>query len=117
MPFGLNKGNDGTCRDYVIDMNQTVKRRKAYALHRMSQAIDRILCDSSKEEKAQAVKWVKAWTECHTTLMEQGELICGGGVDQVLLLMATLGHVKVVRNQIQQCTGICRLLKELTRDR
>lgn len=44
-------------------MKRTIEQRKAYALHRMSAALDRVIRITSEEKKERANKWVKAWQD------------------------------------------------------
>jgi hypothetical protein len=42
-------------------MKKPLRQRRNYAALRVCIAIERLLAATSKEEKAQANKWVKAW--------------------------------------------------------
>jgi hypothetical protein len=46
--------------------------REAYAAHRMSAAIDRIIVTDSAEDKRQAARWATAWgTVCGAAIRRQ----------------------------------------------
>ena len=42
-------------------MRRDKHQRQAYALRRLSKAVDRAIVATSKEEKARAKKWTEAW--------------------------------------------------------
>ena len=48
-------------------MKKVSPQQLDYALHRMGLAIDRLIKNEAKEEKARAVKWLAAWKAWHLT--------------------------------------------------
>ena len=46
-------------------MKKASPQQLDYALHRMSLAIDRLIRNEAKEEKARAVRWLAAWKAWH----------------------------------------------------
>ena len=54
-------------------MGRSLTQREDYALYRMGLAIERILKDGSKEDKAMAIGWVRVWKDYHAVLLDTHE--------------------------------------------
>ncbi|WP_176318012.1 hypothetical protein [Burkholderia vietnamiensis] len=42
-------------------MRRDTHQRRAYALRRMSKAVDRVICGRTESDKARASRWAVAW--------------------------------------------------------
>lgn len=56
-------------------MRRNFDQREAYALHRFSEGITRLLHAQSGTEITQATRWIKAWCESYRALSEGRRLL------------------------------------------
>ncbi len=50
-------------------MKRTLQQRRAYALLRISTAVDRCILTESKQERAQVNKWIRSWKDYYFALL------------------------------------------------